>query len=491
MIIQFGEYLPDAPDFLKQGVVEAKNVVPAGPSYQSFPSPVVYSNGLDDRCQGAFSTKDSDGLTANFAGDNAKLYKSAASVYADVSQVGGYTTSPEENWNFAQFGDVVIATNFSDNPQSYTLGTSTDFADLTTDLKARYCTIVRNFVVFGNTNDPVDGNVPHRVRWSALNDPTDYTVSPVTQSDYNDMNSTYGWVRQVVGGEYGVIFQERCISRMIYAGSPLVFQFDEVEIGRGTQCPGSVVKIGNSIFYLGIDGFYIFDGNQSIPIGEGKINQTFYADFDISYSNRVYAAADLDKQIVYVAYPGAGNTDGRANKMLCYNYAPNAMTRWTYVEDIDLDYIYTSMSEGYTLEDLDSISTDLDALEFSLDSRVWTGNNFLFSGFNSSHQQVNFTGSALTALIETAENQLTQARITNLLRARPLIDGAGAVTIQIGTRNNLSDAVTWGSVIPTDSTGEFQLRSNARYHRARLSVSGGFNHAQGVEVLEYADGGKR
>lgn len=491
MIMKFGEYLPDQPDFMNFGVTIAKNVIPGTASYEQFLGPSVYSNALSNRCQGAYSTKNSTGITNNFAGDQSKLYLCSSASYSDVSKVGGYTTSGEENWHFTQFGERVIATNFADNPQSYIMGSSTVFADLTTALKARYCATIRNFLVFGNTYDGSDGNVPHRIRWSALNDPTDFTISPVTQSDYQDLNSTYGWIRQVVGGEYGTIFQERAISRMIYVGSPAVFQFDEVEVGKGTQCPYSVVKIGNLIFYLGIDGFYIFDGNQSTPIGEGKINKAFFDDFDTAYYSRVYATADYQRQVVYVAYPGSGNTNGRANKILCYNYAPNAVNRWSFCEGVDLEFIYSALSEGYTLDSLDSLSISLDALTISLDSRVYMGSAQLFGGFDSNHKQFNFTGTALTALIQTPEVQINPGKRSNIFRARPLIDGSGTVTLELGTRNNLTEDVTWTPVLSLDQIGEFQMRSNARYHRARVSVSGGFNHAQGIELLEYSSGGKR
>jgi hypothetical protein len=492
MRIEFGEYLPDLPALNNPGLVQAKNVIPGGKSYLEFPSQVVYSNALTARCQGAVSTKDRDGNSVNFAGDATKLYKSTTATYADVSLVGGYTTSTEENWHFTRFGDRLIATNFADYPQTFTLASSSNFANLTTDLKARYCATIKSFLVFGNTFDASDGNVPHRVRWSALDDPTDFTVSPTTQSDYQDLNAEYGWVRQVVGGEYGVIFQERAISRMDYVGSPVIWNIEPVELGRGTQSPYSVVKVGNIIFYLGLDGFYAFDGNTSTPIGENRINRTFFSEVDLSYLPRVYGTADLDKQIIYWAYPASGNTSGRANKILCYNYSPNATKRWSYIDNLDLEFLYTSLSEGYTLDGLDSLGYNLDTLPYSLDSRVWTGENFILSGFNSDHKQVNFTGTALTALLETGDIQLTPGQRTNLLRARPLVEGTSATaTLNVGTRNNLTESVTYGNTLSVDSIGEFQMRSNSRYHRARLNVSGGFDHASGVEVLELEAAGNR
>jgi hypothetical protein len=239
-------------------------------------------------------------------------------------------------------------------------------------------------------------------------DVTDWTVSPSTQANFYDLNSSDGWVKQIVGGEYGVIFQERAITRMDYIGSPSVFQMSKIESNRGTQAPGSVVKVGNFIAYLGLDGFYIFDGNQSAPIGTNKIDKTFYADLDSSYFDRICSAVDSSKQIIYWAYPNADAIDGNPNRILCYNYSPNATKRWSLIDSgIDIEALFTSFSEGYTLDSLDAISTSIDALEFSLDSRVWTGDDLLLSAFNSTHKLANFTGSALTATIETQEAQIS------------------------------------------------------------------------------------
>lgn len=494
MRIKFGEYLPDQPDLDNPGLTEAKNCIPAGASYISFPSQSVYSNALTARCQGAVSTKDRDGNTVNFAGDASKLYKSSAGTYSDVSLAGGYTTGSEENWHFTRFGDRLIATNFADNPQTYTLSSSSNFANLTTAVKARYCTTINNFLVLGNTFDSTDNNVPHRVRWSALDDPTDFTVSATTQSDFQDLDASDGWVRQVVGGEYGVVFQENAISRMDYVGSPAVWEFRTVERNQGTSSPYSVVKVGNQIFYYDNNrgGFFVFDGSRSYPLSENKVSRTFKANLDESYLTRIYGTYYPDLQIVLWAAPTTGNTSGRANQILIYNYSPNAVTRWTYCDGLDLEFIYNSMSEGYTLDGLDALGYNMDNLPFSLDSRVWTGENFLFSGFNSDHKQVNFSGTAATALFETGEFQPNPGQRTQVTRLRPLVDGTSAtVTLQLGTRNNQTESVTWGNAISVDQIGEFQTRTNARYFRARLNISGGFNFAQGLEALEVSAAGRR
>jgi hypothetical protein len=492
-LVEYGEYLPDLPAFNNPGSTVAKNVIPAGESYEPFPTQVVYSNALNARCQGATSTKDADGNSVNFAGNTSKLYRMATGSYADVSKGGGYTTSTDnEMWYWARFNNLLLATNFADAIQKFTVNTSTNFADLAAGApKARYITTSGSFVIVGNTFDGVDGNVPHRVRWCALGDPTDWTVSATTQADYNDLDVSKGWVKGVVGGEYVVVFQERAISRMEYIGSPVIWQFREVESGRGTMAPGSIVKVGNLIFYLGLDGFYAFDGNQSIPIGSNKVDKTLMAELDTNYFGRITATSHPDKQLIIWALPVSGNTSGRPNKLYIYNYSPAAKKRWSTVEDIDIEVLSTSISEGYTLDQLDSVSATLDGLLYSLDSRVWTGDNFILSGFNSDHKQINFTGSARDAVLETKEFQLFPGRRSEIKSLRPLVDGSGTVTMQMGTRNLPSESVSYGTSSSVTTEGNCEFRSEARFHRFRTTISGGFNSVQGVEILDAAKGGIR
>lgn len=492
MMIEFGEWLPDLPDFDNPGATIIKNVIPAGASYKQFPSLTVYSNALSAVCRGATAGRDAtSGNSANFAGDATKLYKMSTASWSDVSKSGGYNLTTDERWYFTQFGNRILATNIADPIQSFTIGSSTAFANLgATAPQARYITSLRNFLAVANTFDGTDGFVPNRVRWSSFNDPTTFTVSATTQSDYQDLNADFGWCKQIVGGEYGVVFQERAITRMTYIGSPIVFQFDVVEANKGTQASGSVIKFGNNTAYWGIDGFNIFDGTQSIPIGANKIDKYFNSDLDTNYISRICAAVDYTNQVIAWAYPGAGNVSGRCNKILMYNYSPTATKRWAFAE-VDIEFLYNSLAEGYTLEQLDTISSNLDLLPFSLDSRVYTGNNVLLSAFDSNHKLNTFTGAALTAVLETMEAQITPGQKTNLLLVRPVVDGTGTVTMQIGTRDLLSASNSYGSAISVDSNGNCQTRTNARYHRARVNIAGGFTHAQGIDVLDFKPSGIR
>ena len=125
---------------------------------------------------------------------------------------------------------------------------------------------------------------------------------------------------------YGVIFQERAIVRMDYVGSPAIFQFTEVEINQGTKYPKSCIRVGDLSFFIGLDGFRVFDGNQSVQIGVNKVDRFFFDDLDVSYDYLISSAIDFDRHIVMWAYPsreiGAGAVNSR---ILFYNYSPKEL----------------------------------------------------------------------------------------------------------------------------------------------------------------------
>lgn len=492
MIIPFGEYLPDLPSFGNPGATIAKNVIPGGIHYEQFLAMAVYSNALTARAQGAFSARDIDGTVYNFAGDATKLYRLSSATYSDVSRLAGgaYSTGTDEQWNFTQFGRQVVATNFNNAVQVYTMGSSSNFAALGgSPPKARYCTIVKNdFLVLGDLDTGT-----YKVQWSPQgNISGTWGTDAATLADSQDLNSEFGFVRQVVGGAYGTIFQEQAITRMTFVGSPLAFTFDQMETGKGTQAPGSVCKIGNAIFYLGLDGFYIFDGSQSIPIGANKIDKTFFADLDQNYMDRIRSVADLRKMIVYMSYPGSGNTGGRPNRMMVYNYSPNAQRRWARV-DIDTECLNATRATGYTLDSLDTLSSSIDALTASLDSEIYTGGQFILAAFDSDKKLNFFNGAALTATLETAEFQLFPGRRSELLKSRPIVEGDSNTVITLTPlhRNELADSYTTDTAISLNSTGIFPMRANDMFHRQRVSISGGFTSASGIDLLEVADVGER
>lgn len=119
MLYSFGKFLPDMPDHMNSGVTVARNVMPrATKSYGPMPSFAAYATALNAKCQGAFFVIDKNGVVNGFTGTASRLYRNTvlSPTPENVSAGGGspYTTSAADRWSFAQFGDKVIATNYTD-----------------------------------------------------------------------------------------------------------------------------------------------------------------------------------------------------------------------------------------------------------------------------------------------------------------------------------------------------------------------------------------
>jgi hypothetical protein len=471
-------------------MTDVRNALPGPSGYIPFRALSISTTSLDDRPRGAFQARDENGDVFQYAGDETKLYENIDGTWTDRSKVGGYAISGTNAWEFAAWKNKVLATNFNDNPQAVTMG-ATAFADLTTDLKARHLAVVRDFVVLANTFDASDGDVPSRVRWSAFEDETDWTVSPSTLSGYQDLKVNK--VERVFGGEYGVILQQDRVWRMAFVGSPTVWQFDEVLPGIGVIAPGAAAQDGEIIYFLSSKGFFALErGTQATPIGIGRIDEFVRNDLDLTQIHRMSTVADPHSKRVFFAYPGANNVAGRPNRIIVYD---RAQDRWSII-DQEVELLWPGSGTTISLDAPASIGDPLDIddpdADVSFDDPRWVGGAPFIAAFDEDYASGSFSGLKREAVLTTKEFALGQEARAQLNGFRALIQG-GSVTARVGTRNSLGDDVTYGSILTARPEQRFTTRRNARYHRFELTLSGEWEHAVGLEIgrFDLRSGGLR
>ena len=481
MIIPFVDWKPDASDFGARGSTVITNAVPAERSFQPFPDLVVFSDALSSRPRGGIEAFDKDDASHTFVGDTTALYELDESdlTWTDVSRLSGgvYATGTGEKWNFVRWKNKVLATNFSDNPQQITMG-GANFSELTSDFRARNVTAIGDFVVFSNTYDSTDGNVPNRVRWSAIDDETDYTVSPTTLSDFRDI-PVGGPIRKITGGEVGIIVSERSIFRMSFVGAPVVFQIDEILPDVGAISNGAVTELGENVYIISDRGFLEITGNGTgvNSIGAGRVDKWFLDEFDADYPDRIFSMPDARNNRILWAFPGSGNVGGRPNKIIVYDRTFN---KWSLIEQ-ECELIFKSSGYQVTLDNLpnlgfdnlDEMTTSLDSPQFQIASQIGC--------FSSDNKFGFFSGENKTATLETGEMQFNEGFKTCLTAFRGLVDG-GTAMASVGHRSTLSEAVTWTDELTQSSTGRFTKRVNDNYHRFRLTITGSWVDAIGVQI---------
>ena len=491
-MIPFGPFRPDSAGINTPVVRLALNVLPAPVGFKPMPSvggvseamgnveitdaannSLVDSEGNQiiqgypvgtETAIGAAIVYESDGTVHSFAGTSVALRKLTSDrTWDDVSRpTPDYSVGAGERWNFEVFGDLVLATTIEEPLQGYDLAAGGTFDDVAgTPPQARYIAIVRDFVVLGNIE-----NQQNRVHWSGINDPEQWTPGTAS-SDYQDFPSG-GPVRGILGGEVGYVFQAQKIWRMTFQpGSPTIFNFDELEGGRGLAAPSSLVRVGRTAYFMAYDGFYRFDvsSGSAAPLGEGKWANWVSADIRPGTEQLVLGGVDPARKLILWAYIPSSSGSQVPSRILVYNWVLDEAT----IADVPVYAMAQWLSQGYSLDELGVIA-DLDSLPFSLDSPVWKGGVGLLAVFSTDGKLGYLIGSPLAAQIETADGQAEMRTMVN--GTKPHVD-TDEVTVEIAARERDANAVTFNSPIGMEDTGFCPAYASGNLIRARVNIAEG------------------
>jgi hypothetical protein len=514
-MLPFGEWLPDGPPFGNPGTVLATNVLPrTQAAYGPMLGPVPYSDALPSQVCGSYGYREANGTVFNFAATTSHLYlqQTGQTSFSDVSGLSApfnTGTPPDGFWSMTSFGSRVIATNYDDDIQTFNCDSDTVFSNLSSAApRAKFCAVIKDFLMLGNTVDSLDGVRQFRVSWPAIGDPTNWppwgsNTAIELQSDYQDLVQTdLGAITGLVGGHLsaadGAAWCERGIYRIMYAGSPAIFSFSVAEGAAGTDSSLSIVQrrlvdgsgVARSVvYYLGSDGFYAFDGTSSTSIGGQKVDRFFFGDLDPNRIRNVQGTYDPRRKLVFWFYHGIGN-NGLYNRAIVYNWE---LARWSLLDltPIPVEWVEstTYSTNGYNLDQMDSFG-DLEQINYSFDSLVWTQGNPMVAWFDGNHVQNYTTGPSLPVTIETGEKQLFPDRRTRIIKARPLHDAQVPAQISVGVREMTRHGVVYRPAVVENILGECPQRTTGRYTRYQvmLPAGAGFQFLQGVDVTAVPEG---
>ena len=479
MQIPFGEWLPDQPEHNNPGANVANNVYFARQSYKRFPSLVNYStNNISTDSRGAGSFRDNSNTVFNFVATNTDIYQLDGGTF--TSRKSSLTGGNTDFWTFTQFGNYVIASNGVDKPQYYLMGTSTNFADFDS-----IATGVPNFKVSGVIRDfLVTGNLTtgsNTIQWSGINDISTWTPG-TKQSDLQDLPGSGGQIVHITSGEVGYVFRQNQIIRMDYVGGATVFRLSVISPNRGAVLGRTVCQDNRRVFFYADDGFYELNGDQVISIGAEKVNRFFDTDLNKAFSDRICAAVDPFNQLALWLYPSASNTantTGICDKVIIYNYATQ---KWS-TADASASTIFSQFVGAYTVELMDIISENLDAINIALDTDFWNGGQLYLGAIDSDFKAAIFSGTENEGTIETRELELFPGHRSSITNIRPIVDATSTVTIS--SRERLADTATESSSSSMVASGDNPVRQSGRYFKIKVKTPSGsvWTHAQGVDLI--------
>jgi hypothetical protein len=490
---------PDTFEWFKDGVSQASGVAITGAAQTldngitvtfaattghtntDFWSATAYAAVTSDTPQNAVQYQAVDGNNYLFVGTGTKLHRMGASnkYFEDVTRTASNYSTGTNLWSFLQWGDYAIATNFADDPQVMTsMDTDANFVALSTldetPPKGKYLLQHKGHIILAHVND--GAAKPKRIVWSGLEDPSKWTAS-LTNGAGGQTFADSGDITGIANvGDSFAILHTNSISVGRYSGAPYTFVFEHNRVKNiGCEYPGSVISIGDRIFFWGNDDIYEFDGNAARGIGFG-VKETIIPNINASYTYRITAMHDEINGIVFWSWANADSTDGNYTRILCYNYR---VKRYTWLDTTgecifgfkkgavynpdDMTNIYTEYVEGVT-------PADAVILEGFSDSSEWQSGGWVFASIDTDNVLNTYDNSFLTGVITSGEFKVDD-NVLMVDRVRPNASAYSTNPIvRVGSRMEENDGVSYTALSTVGSNGYADLRSSGRYHRVEITL---------------------
>jgi hypothetical protein len=458
--ILYKEWLPDLPELNNPGLIEATNVLPSNDGYRPF-LPLDGTGGTAPAAvQGAFVANGATkGSSRQFLATTSLYYRAGGTTAGQYSTMGSLIPDDAAS-QFAQFENIVFAAGGNSHRLAQitmgavTSGGGAGFVAITAAPYADVVGVVGQFVVVGSLYDDaapitVGAIKSNYLQWSSIGAPTDWpapgsSTAIASQAGEEPLYEEHGGVMAVHGGDqHGVVLQAKAVTRMTYIGGTAVFQFDTIDTVHGSVSRKASVKVGGLVYFVSAAGFCRTNGVNVERIGAGKVDKLWAASTATSYVSCAY-----DPWNELVAF-------GNGAKIFYFN----PVTSW-----------WTVCNQSHVILVTPGINP-------TQPQRL--------IGYDGSNVRGNFAATAGSAALTPGEGELSPGRYSHVSRVKPLVSHTTAVsmTVALGTRNSQDTAASFtAETTATARTGFSDFRSEARYHRARTTITGPFTKAIGIEV---------
>jgi len=236
------------------------------------------------------ATTGSNELIWTAIGTNSKLYALGDGIYNDVTPTGlvagnaassiglgfGAADFGEEDWGDARsgsglrigsnnwaldnWGTTLIACSYADgkvyefDPTSLPISAATQITNAPIDNQSALVTDQRFLVCFGA------GGNRRKVQWSDREDYTVWTPASTNLAGSIELQTAAEIQQAVKVAGQVLILTQTDAHRMEFLGAPLVYGIERIGENCGTLSQRAAIAAENRVFWMGRDGFYVYDG---------------------------------------------------------------------------------------------------------------------------------------------------------------------------------------------------------------------------------------
>jgi hypothetical protein len=175
----------------------------------------------------------------------------------------------------------------------------------------------RFIIVFG-TNDYGSSTIdPMLIRWSAQDDPYNWTPDPTNQAGFTRLSHGSEIITTVQTRQEIVVFTDSSVYSFQYLGPPYVWAPQLLGDNISILSPNAVVIASGVVYWMGVDKFYQYDGR--VQTLNCDLRRFIFQDINLEQTLQVFAGTNEGFNEVWWFYPSSGSN--LTDKYVIYNYA--------------------------------------------------------------------------------------------------------------------------------------------------------------------------
>lgn len=164
------------------------------------------------------------------------------------------------------------------------------------------------------------GGNPRKVQWSDQGDNTTWTPTATNQAgDYTIQSNGRLMCARKVRGQT-LIFTDADLHLASYIGFPYIYSITRVGENCGVISRQGAAAVDARCFWMGLSGFYMWDGSSVIPLS-CDVYDAVFGDLNATQRSKVTAGVNSKFSEVWWAFPSADSTEN--DTVVTYNYLEN------------------------------------------------------------------------------------------------------------------------------------------------------------------------
>lgn len=207
----------------------------------------------------------------------------------------------------------------------------------------------RHVIAFGCDPEANPGvQDPLTIRFSDQENATEWRALPTTTAGELRIGSGSEIVAAVQTKQQIVVFTDMSVHAMQYIGDPFTFGVQEVSSAISIMGPNSAVAVGDAVFWMGKNEFYMYDGAVvQVPC---DVKEFVFSDLNPTQQAKVFAGHLSAFAEVWWFYPSLNSQEN--DKYVVYNYEQRiwyygTMSRTAWQDRSVLTYPIAMSPDGY------------------------------------------------------------------------------------------------------------------------------------------------